>query len=57
MFGNIRQIPLVFSFGATALDQRFLKADHVVSDGFCEVRNLSSICAYLDARHFSEVHP
>jgi hypothetical protein len=57
MFRNIWQIPLVSSFGATTLHQRFLKADHVVSDGDYEVRNFFLSCAHLDARHFCAVRP
>jgi hypothetical protein len=57
MFRNIWQTPLVSSVGAATLHQRFLKADHGVSDGDCEVRDLFLICAYLDARHFCEVRP
>jgi len=56
MSGNIRQIPAVFSLGATPLDQRLQTTDYVASDGFCEGRNRSWIYAYLHARHFREVH-
>lgn len=57
MFRNIWRIPLVSSFGASTLHQRFLKAAHVVSDGDYQVRNVFLICAHLDARRFCEVRP